>query len=104
MSETKLSIAALGTRENVVQVTAAVPITGAAGALGSVQVTFDKAFVNAPKIVGFGNDSIDLAKSICSVSTLTASSMYVNIWREALANLANGTYTVKVNVVGERSV
>jgi hypothetical protein len=99
-TQEKLSIATLGTREDVQKIVATVPITGAAEALGSVAVTFDKAFVSAPKILGVNGVSIDLAKANLSISTLTASGMYVNIYRYALADLANGSYGVEVNLVG----
>lgn len=103
MAETKLNIATLGTREEVIEVTGAVAITGAAGALGQQAVTFEKAYVNAPKVLAVVGESLDLVKVKLSACSISTTGLTLGIWRNALADLANGTYTVKARIIGWRA-
>ena len=100
MSEAKLSIATLGTRESVIQVTAAVTVTAGNSALNTLAVTFEKAFVNAPKIVGVTTKVAGLRKAMLSVDSVTTTGMNVNVFQVATADVASGTYNVDVALVG----
>lgn len=100
MSEAKLPIATLGTRESVIQVSASVIVTAGAGALNTLAVTFDKAFVNAPKIVGVTSKVTGLRKAILSVDSVTTTGMNVNVFQVGAGDVTSGTYVVDVALVG----
>jgi len=101
MSEAKLSIATLGTRESVIQVTASVMVTAGANTINTLAVTFEKAFVNAPKIIGVTSKALALRKAaMLSATAVTTTGMNVNVFQKEAADVANGTYDVDVTLVG----
>ena len=100
MSEEKLSIATLGTREAVIEVSASILVTTGANTLQTTAVTFDKAFVAAPKIIGVTGKTTALRKGILSADSVTPTGMNVNIFQINSGDVASGTHVVQVALVG----
>lgn len=100
MSEAKLNIATLGTRESVIQVTAAVTVTAGAGATNQLAVTFEKAFVNAPKIIAVDSQEVGLLKANLRVTNVSNTGLTVNVYQVLAGDVVNGTYNVNVTLVG----
>ena len=101
MSEEKLSISTLGTREAVIEVSASILVTTGANTLQTTAITFDKAFVAAPKLLGApSGKTAALRKGILSVDSITATGMNVNIFQINSGDVASGTHVVQVALVG----
>lgn len=99
-TQIKLPVAALGTRETVLKVKADVVVTAADDNTSTLAVNFDKSFVNAPEVIGVTSVDAAVVKGVLSVDTVTATGMNVNIHQYLTAEVASGTYTVEVTLVG----
>ena len=99
--EAQLEIAPLGTREKVIKVSIDVAVTQGDDTTTTVEHTFDKPFVNIPKVIG-GAHCTDLAalESTMLVTDITKTTIDVSMYQVLEANLVTGTYVVEVDVVG----
>jgi hypothetical protein len=100
MSEVKVSIATMGTRETVQQVSATVPVVTGANTMQTAAVTFEKAFVQAPVLLAVSAKTIGLRKAILSVDTITTTGMNVNVFQINSDDVATGDHVVDVTLVG----
>lgn len=99
-TQAKVNIAALGTREEVVKVKAALVVTAGADTTTTTAVVFDKAFVNIPEVIGVICTAAAVVKGNISCDTVTATGMNVRIYQVLAADVASATYTVEVTLVG----
>lgn len=100
MSEVKLGVAALGTREEVRKVKASVVVTAAADQTDTLAVVFENPYVEIPEIIGVVCVDAAGVKGKWSATDVTKVGMNVNSYKVLDADVAAGTYVVEVTLVG----
>jgi hypothetical protein len=103
MSEKQLSIAPLGTREQIRKVTATIAVTDTADTVHTVAVVFEKPFVQIPEAISAINVDGLGKKGSCSVDSITKTGMNVNIYQALAGAIATGDVEVEVSLVGWRT-
>jgi len=98
--QTKIEIATLGTREEVVEVAAVIAVTDTADTVHQIAVVFDKPYVRPPVILGAVTIDTASAKGIASVEDVTAVGMTVNLYQIGAGDLATQDHNVRVSFVG----
>jgi len=102
-TQTQLDVASIsGARHKSIQL--GIDLTTVAGdaTIGAATITFDKAFVNTPQVIGgpFYTDGDELLKGNMQITALSELAMTVSVYQVLEADVASGTYNIKVNVVG----
>ena len=101
MAEKKLPMAALGTRETVIKVTETLSVTQGADTTTTSAVTFDKAFVSAPDVIGVVCTDAAAVKANFAATDITTTGMNVRAYQVLAADLVTGDYDVEVTLVGK---
>jgi len=81
-----------------------IDVTTVAGdaTIGAATITFDKAFVNTPQVIGgpFYTEGDELLKGNMQITALSTAAMTISVYQVLEADVASGTYNIKVNLVG----
>ncbi|MCP3683428.1 MAG: hypothetical protein GY861_12140 [bacterium] len=100
MSEKKLPIATLGTRETAIKVTATLAVTQGADTTTNLAVVFEKPFVNIPDVIGVVCTDVAGIKANFTADTISKTGMNVKAYQVLAADLVTGSYDVEVSLVG----
>ena len=101
-TQTKLGVAALGTRETVNKCKATLVVTAGADTTTTTAVVFDKAFVNIPEVIGVLSTDATLVKVNVAATDVTKTGMNVKIYQVLEADLASDSYVVDVIYTGQK--
>jgi len=101
-TQSKLNVAALGTRETVNKVKATLVVTAGADTTTTTAVVFDKAFVAIPEVIGVVCTDVDVIKGNIAATDVTKTGMNVKIYQVLAGDVASASYTVEVTLVGTK--